>query len=208
MLIKFLFSELNKYEFEVVKTLTTVFYVRHAEPNYHNHDDAARELSSKGLNDRKLVTQFLKEKNIDIVVSSPFKRAIDTIKDFADSAGLDIELNDAFRERKVGNGWIDDFISFSQNQWHDFSYKLPGGECLKEVQERNIAALQDLIQKHKGQQIVIGEHGTALSTILNFYDSSFGYDSFEEIKGKMPLIVEFQYNDALDCCKIYQYDLL
>lgn len=62
MLIKFLFSELNKYEFEVVKTLTTVFYVRHAEPNYHNHDDAARELSSKGLNDRKLVTQFLKEK--------------------------------------------------------------------------------------------------------------------------------------------------
>lgn len=188
--------------------MTTVFYVRHAEPNYHNHADAARELSPKGLQDRKLVTQFLKEKQIDIVISSPFKRAVDTIREFAESAGLEIALNDAFRERKVGSEWIDDFTAFSQKQWQDFSYRLPDGECLKEVQERNLLALQGVIHKHKGKQIVIGGHGTALCTILNHYDSSFGYASFEEMKGKMPWIVEFQYDDALQCCKICKYDLL
>lgn len=188
--------------------MTTVFYVRHAEPNYQNHQDAARELSPKGLQDRMLVTQFLSGKQIDVLISSPFKRAVDTIQEYADSVGLDITLHDAFRERKVGSGWIDDFTAFSQKQWQDFSYKLPDGECLNEVQERNLSALKNVLQEHKGKQIVIGGHGTALCTILNHYDHSFGYASFEEMKGKMPWIVEFQYDNALQCCKICKYDLL
>ena len=43
-----------------------------------------RELTEKGLEDRKLVTEFLWNKNIDLVLSSPYKRSVDTIKDFAD----------------------------------------------------------------------------------------------------------------------------
>ena len=61
---------------------TTVYFVRHAEPNYENHDDISRELSDKGLRDRKRVTNFLADKKIDVVVSSPYKRAIDTVFGF------------------------------------------------------------------------------------------------------------------------------
>lgn len=50
--------------------ITVVYFVRHAEPNYENHDDMTRELSAKGLKDRKLVTKFLMDKNIQIVLSS------------------------------------------------------------------------------------------------------------------------------------------
>ncbi len=123
------------------KTMTTVYFVRHAEPNYNNHNDALRELSPKGTKDRKLVTDFLSDKEIDIVLSSPYKRAVDTIKDFADLNGLDIETIDSFRERKVDSGWIDNFTSFAQKQWNDFSYKLSDGECLQEVQDKNVSAL-------------------------------------------------------------------
>lgn len=42
--------------------MTTVFFVRHAEPNYDNHNDMLRELSSKGLQDRKRVTDFFGKK--------------------------------------------------------------------------------------------------------------------------------------------------
>ena len=88
--------------------MTKVYYVRHAEPNYDNHNDALRKLSPKGLNDRKLVTKFLADKEINAVVSSPFRRAVDTIKEFADLEGIEIEVIDEFRERKVDNGWIDE----------------------------------------------------------------------------------------------------
>ena len=38
--------------------MTTVYFIRHAEPDYNNHDDMSRELSNKGLQDRKLVQGF------------------------------------------------------------------------------------------------------------------------------------------------------
>ena len=44
--------------------MTIVYFVRHAEPNYKNHDDMSRELSDKGLIDRKLVTEFLADKGL------------------------------------------------------------------------------------------------------------------------------------------------
>ncbi len=187
--------------------ITTVYFVRHAEPNYNNHNDALRELSSKGLEDRRLVTDFFIDKSIDIVLSSPYKRAIDTIKEFSDLLMLEIAVVDDFRERKVDSCWIDDFTSFAQKQWSDFSFKLPDGECLQEVQERNISALKSVLDKYRGKHIIIGSHGTALSTIINYYDHSFGYDDFALIKNKMPWIVELIFDDDKNCLAIYKHDL-
>lgn len=184
--------------------MTRVFFVRHAEPNYDNHDDMLRELSPKGMEDRKKVTHFLSDKNIDVVLSSPFKRAVDTVKDFADKNELNIELIDDFRERKVDSVWIEDFSSFTRKQWSDFTYKLSDGECLKEVQDRNITALNDVLQRFLGKNIVIGSHGTALSTIVNHYDSSFGFEDFEKIRFVMPWIVEFDFDNDGKCMKITQ----
>lgn len=186
--------------------MTRIYYVRHAEPNYDNHNDTLRELTPKGLVDRKLVTEFLADKHIDVVVSSPYKRAIDTVKDFSDKAGVEIEIIEDFRERKVDSVWIDDFTAFTKNQWKDFNYKLSDGECLSEVQTRNVQALNELLNRYQGKNIVVGGHGTALSTIINYYDSSYGYDEFEEMKHKMPWIVEFCF-DNNRCYAIHKYDL-
>lgn len=187
--------------------MTTVYFVRHAEPNYNNHDDALRELSAKGLKDRKLVTAFLADKGIEVALSSPYKRAIDTIRDFTDSFGLPIEIIDEFRERKVDSEWIEDFASFSQRQWNDFSYKLSDGECLQEVQDRNVSALKSVLGKYPGKNIVIGSHGTALSTIINYYDNAFGYEDFAKIKSKMPWIVEFEFDENAKLLAIRKHDL-
>ncbi|MBQ8575808.1 MAG: histidine phosphatase family protein [Clostridia bacterium] len=175
--------------------MTKVYFVRHAEPNYNNRDDMQRELSAKGMADRELVTQFLSDKNIEIVLSSPYKRAIDTVAHFADNKGLNIEIVDDFRERKVDSIWIEDFTSFSKAQWADFDYKLSDGESLNEVQSRNIYALKKVLEKYKDKNIAIGSHGTALSTIINYYDNSFGYEGFEKIRTVMPWIVEFTFQN-------------
>ena len=105
-----------------VLTMTKVYFARHAEPNYNNRDDMSRELSAKGMADRELVTQFLSDKNIEVVSSSPYKRAIDTVAHFVDNKGLNIEIVDDFRERKVDSVWIEDFASFSKAQWTNFDY--------------------------------------------------------------------------------------
>ncbi len=187
--------------------ITKVYFVRHAQPNYNNHDDVLRELTEKGLNDRKYVTEFLSDKQVTVVLSSPYKRSIDTVADFANKNGINVEIIDDFRERKIDSCWIEDFDAFAKKQWSDFSYKLSDGECLKEVQDRNISALKTVLKKYSGKNIAIGSHGTALSTIVNYYDSSFGYEEFEKIRCVMPWVVEFVFDDD-KCVEINKYDIM
>ncbi len=71
--------------------MTTVYFVRHAKPNYNNHNDMLRELSSKGMEDRRLVTEFLADKHIDVVLSSPFPNMINTCWQSAFSFNLHTE---------------------------------------------------------------------------------------------------------------------
>lgn len=92
-------------------------------------------------------------------------------------------------------------------QWNDFTYKLSDGECLQEVQTRNMSALQQILNKYAGKNIVVGSHGTALSTIINYYDNSFGYNDFERIKNVMPWIVEFVFDEDTKCIMIKEHDL-
>lgn len=187
--------------------MTTVYFVRHAEPNYGNHNDELRELTAKGLRDRELVTAFLRDKHIDVVLSSPYRRAVDTVRDFAERYGHEIGIVADFRERKVDGVWIDDFNAFSRRQWADFDYKLDDGEALAGVQARNIAALQAVLLEYPGQNIVIGSHGTALSTVINYYDDSFGHADFDRIKALMPWIVRFSFEGtslkAIDMIDVY-----
>lgn len=187
--------------------MTRVYFVRHAQPNFDNHSDALRELTPKGMQDRSLVTNFLKNRQIDVAVSSPYKRAIDTIREFTDLAGLEIELVGGFRERRVDSCWIEDFSAFARRQWADFSFKLSDGECLGEVQQRNVAALKALLERHSGKNIVVGSHGTALSTVLNYYDRSYGYQDFADMKDKMPWIVELVFDEEGKCLEIKKHDL-
>ena len=186
--------------------MTTVYFVRHAQPNYKNHDDLQRELTQKGLEDRKLVTEYLCDKGIDVVLSSPFKRAVQTVAHFVEKNDLPILTVSDFRERKVESGWIEDFEDFCRRQWEDFSYKRFDGESLEEVQRRNVQALNKVLEDYPEKTIVVGSHGTALSTIINFYDPGFGYEEFQRIRNLMPWIVIFRF-EGKTCMEIQEYDV-
>lgn len=186
--------------------ITKVYFIRHCEPNYNNHNDFQRELTDRGLQDRQLILDYFDKKEIDLIFSSPYKRAYDTVLPLAEKHGLSIETIDDFRERKIDNVWIENFTEFSKNQWNDFSYKLSDGESLQEVQDRNIHALNTVVNNHKDKSIVVGSHGTALSTIVNFFVKSFGHEDFNSLKHLMPFVAEFTFQDTI-CKDIIIFDL-
>lgn len=175
--------------------MTTVYFVRHAQPNYKNHDDLTRELTEKGLQDRMKVAELFREIPIHAVLSSPYRRAVDTVQPLADQRGLNVIADFDFRERKVGDGWLEDFTSFAKRQWADFDFALEHGESLRQVQARNIAALERALEAHEGQTIVIGSHGTALSALAEHYAPGFGYEGFDRIRNVMPWVVRFTFEE-------------
>lgn len=186
---------------------TTVYFVRHAEPDYDNHDDLSRELTPKGQADTQRVTHFLLDKEIHHVYSSPYKRAYDTVAPFAHHQGLLITCLDGFKERKIDDVWIEDFECFTRNQWQDFSYQLANGESLQQVQNRNLQALQSILKIHPGKNLVVGSHGTALSTLVNYFQPTFTYAGFQSIKKLMPFVAKFIFDPAGNCLSIHFYNL-
>lgn len=178
--------------------MTTLYYIRHAEPDHANKDGFARPLTKKGQADALRIAEMLADVDFAAVYSSPAKRAVDTVVPLAAKMGKPIVTNSAFMERIVGDEWVADadFLPYVQAQWADFSYKLSGGECLAEVQQRNIKSINELLDRHKVESFAIGGHGTALLTILHYYDNKICYDDFVQMVHLTPHIVRFSFEDV------------
>ncbi len=83
-----------------------------------------------------------------------------------------------------------------QKRWEDLDFHEEGGESIAMVQERNIDALKEIHTDNEDVNIVIGTHGTALSSILNYFDKSYNCDSFLRIIDWMPYIIELDFEDG------------
>jgi len=186
--------------------MTKVYFIRHAQADNANQDYSDRPLTEKGMADRRLVTDFLKDKNIQVMFSSPYKRAIDTIAEFAGIHGFDIEIAKEFKEREIGRLEGVDTRSIVKRQWEDFSLVLPEGESLGAAQKRNVDALKAILARQKDKNIVIGTHSTILSTIINYYDSSWGFDDFMAMVHIAPWVVMMEF-DGINCLNIDKIDL-
>lgn len=198
--------------------MTKVYFIRHAQSDYSVRNSRVRPLTEKGRNDCRLVMDFLNDKNIGAVFSSPYKRAIDTLADFAKKSNFEIQIIEAFREcrgdsevridKTAGHRFKDneDSVLFFRRQWADFNYTLSDGERLSEVQERNINALKKLLFEYKGKNIAIGTHGVALSTIINYYDNAYGFEDFLAMADITPWVVRMSF-DGNSCVEIEKVNL-
>ena len=173
--------------------MTTIYFVRHAKPDKNVHDDRTRPLTAEGMADSERVTELLKGRNIDLLMSSPYKRSMDTIGGLAKELDMEIVTDNDFREREAGGWHGDNFLEFIEAQWADHSYRIMDGECLASVQERNIRALKRVLNAHGGKTVVIATHGTALSTIINYYKPEYDFNSFMRILNFMPYVVKMQF---------------
>lgn len=187
-----------------MKNKTELIMVRHAKVNY-TPEDKERALSKEGEEQRKDVFKILKDKHIDKIYSSPFKRAIDTIKPYADYKGMEINIVDDLRERKVSDVFIDDFETFSTNQWNDFDYKIEKGESLREVQQRGLRAIEEILKENRGKTLVVGTHGTFLGVLLNHYENKCDFNFWKKLK--MPAIITITYNDNFEVTEIVEIEM-
>ena len=171
--------------------MTKIYFVRHAQPEHAWEDDRTRPLTGEGKKDSAIVFEFLKDKHIDAFYSSPYKRSMDTIADSADFFGKDIITDEDLREREKGENGNNH--GMFHKRWADHNYHEEGGESIAMVQKRNMRALTGILRDNIDKEVVVGTHGTALSTILNFYDKSFGCDDFLRIIDRMPYVIELDF---------------
>ena len=170
--------------------ITNLYFVRHAHSIY-SADELGRPLSEKGLVDAKQITNLLILEDIEVVVSSPYKRAVQTVEGITDHLKTKIEIIDSFKERILSVHPVADFKEAMLQVWSDFDFSLLSGESNHNAQARGVQATKEILQKYEGQKVVIGTHGNIMVLIMNYFDPTYDYHFWEQLQ--MPDIYQLTF---------------
>lgn len=161
--------------------VTTIYLVRHAHSVY-SPDEVNRPLSKQGIKDARKVSDAMNKEQIDIVVSSPYKRAIQTVERVAHHIRKDVELQPAFRERKLSEEPLENFENALRKVWSDEFFYWGGGESNLTARQRGIDGIHHLLEQYKGKKIVIGTHGNIMTLIMSAYDPCYDYQFWRKLE--------------------------
>jgi len=171
--------------------MTNLFFVRHAHSTFTS-DELKRPLSEKGAVDATKVSQILRSQNIDVIISSPYLRAVQTVQGLAHQFGCSIELMEGFKERKLTDQPAENFELAITKVWEDETFSWKGGESNLVAQQRGVEATLQVIERYRGKNIVIGTHGNIMVLILNYFDSKYNFDYWKKLD--MPDIYKLSFD--------------
>ncbi|MCU4970178.1 histidine phosphatase family protein [Bacillus toyonensis] len=172
--------------------MTTIYFVRHAHSTY-TKEERERPLSEKGHCDVENVTRLLKDGHIDVVISSPYKRAIQTVQGIANTYNVSIQIEEDLRERLLSSEPVEDFNDAIENVWEDWTFAYEGGESNDVAQKRAILCMQNILGKYKGKNIVIGTHGNIMVLLMNYFDSKYDFQFWKTIQ--MPDVYKLTFDN-------------
>ncbi|WP_454190728.1 histidine phosphatase family protein [Paenibacillus sp. Marseille-Q7038] len=163
---------------------THIYMVRHAESIHIHGEERSRGLTEKGLGYAKYVADVFADLQIDAVVSSPYKRAVQTVQYVADQKKLPIKEYENLRERSIiGNEYEEKWeviLQAIEKSFDDKDYSLHGGESTKQAQERSIPTLELLLEQYAGKHVIMGTHGNMMTIMMNYYDSNYGFHFWKQ----------------------------
>ncbi|WP_313894640.1 histidine phosphatase family protein [Psychrobacillus sp.] len=171
---------------------TNVYFVRHAHSIY-TPDELGRPLSEKGHADAIVTTSLLKDLQIDHVISSPYKRAIQTVEGIAKYIGKEIGIIEGFRERVLSKEPVADFNEAISKVWADFDFSLDSGESSRVAQKRGVAATLHVLEMYKNQNVVVGTHGNIMVLIMNYFDPKYDVHFWEQLA--MPDVYKLSFHE-------------
>ena len=125
---------------------------------------------------------FLNACKIDYFISSPYKRAFETVN--SSPVQFDkIVLDNRLRERKLSSRFIEDteFEKTIQYLWQNPDKSLIGGESNREALNRILDLFADLEERYSDKTILLSSHGNLLGILINHFDSSFDYKKWEQM---------------------------
>jgi len=154
--------------------MTTLYFVRHAHSTY-SPDERRRPLSDKGQADARRLFETFQEIPIDRFYSSPYQRAIETVAPLAEARRQPIIEVEELRERLLAPGELDGFQEAVMYVWQHPNDNPFGGETNKEAAQRIRQFIDELVEKHSDEIVVLGTHGNIMVLLLETFDPTFDY---------------------------------
>ena len=159
---------------------TYLFLIRHGENEWTERGALAGRTPSVSLNEKgkeqaQQIAERLKDQPITAVYSSPLLRCLETAQPLAAALDLSVSVEPGVLEVDYGEWRGGELKELSKRpEWRlvqvfPGGFRFPGGETLREVQNRVITTLERIRTEHTGEVIAVFAHGDVLRTSLAYY---------------------------------------
>lgn len=163
---------------ECVPDPTRLWFLRHGEVEEHmvgafiGITDVG--LSALGRHQGEAIKAYLEDAPIDAIVSSPRKRALDTVAPLARHKAMKLDIRKGFAEMdygawdglhwpKIEAGWPDESKAWSNDP---ATMAAPGGESCDSFYQRVEGEIERLLAEFKGRSIVLQGHAGVSRCVL------------------------------------------
>lgn len=144
------------------------------------------DLSEEGRSQAKALAVRLADASIDAIYSSPIERTAQTAALIAEPHGLEVHVLEGVIEADYGDwtgGALADLAKtdvWKVVQRTPSLARFPGGESIAGMQARVVAALDEVIDRHRGERIVVVSHADPIKSAVAHY-TGMHLDLFQRI---------------------------
>ncbi|RCW64976.1 histidine phosphatase family protein [Saliterribacillus persicus] len=166
-----------------------IVLIRHCHATGQHKDSP---LSKLGNNQAYHLAIFLQQLSfpIDRILSSPYLRAIETIRPFAQDHNIKIETDERLQERLLSEEPIDDWLEILEASFDDFDFKLPGGESSQDAFNRAEEIVSEIFEEPNHENIALVTHGNLLTLLLRYFQIDFGFKQWTRLTNPDVFIVQ------------------
>lgn len=196
---------------------TTIYVARHGESNANKTGILTGitevDLSELGLKQAQKICEFLADKDIDAIYSSPISRAVATVTPLAKMLGKEVVTDARFREVNVGvwEGKRKEFLLENEPEfplWCKNPVRIcaPNGEKPEDAGARFVDGLREVAQKHCGKNIVVAAHGAVILSAMCTIGKFDFYSAQMKDIARNASVSKLVYEDGKFSVEFYAYE--
>lgn len=174
--------------------LKDIYVIRHCKAE---GQVAEAPLTEEGFKQAESLATFFNHHHINVerIISSPFKRAVQTIQPLAEALDIKVEENPELKERVLSSKSLPDWREKLKNTFDDPSLKLEGGESSEEAAHRIVGVVEDISSSDVDTTVMV-THGNLMSLLLNHYEKQFGFEEGIQLTNPDIYLLRLDSNDV------------
>ncbi|HEX6593515.1 MAG TPA: histidine phosphatase family protein [Bacillota bacterium] len=180
--------------------MKNIYLIRHCCASGQHPDSP---LTKIGLRQANKLKDFFISRNIvcDRIISSPYLRAVDTIRPYAEYMGIPIDIDNRLKERVISEHPLDDWLDVLEQSFRDHDFRLPGGESAKDTIKRANDLLHTIFDCEDVTNVMIVSHGNLIALVLQQFNNADGFEQWKQLRN--PDIYKITLDDntvlSVDC---------
>ncbi|MBM6617385.1 histidine phosphatase family protein [Bacillus suaedaesalsae] len=176
-----------------------LYVVRHCKASGQEREASLTEEGQQQANE---LSEFLSEYPIKRIISSPYKRTVESILPYAEKVGIEIEKDERLGERLLSPSNQSNWLELLEQSFQDLSFTLEGGESSQDAINRVKSLIEELVEVPE-EHIALISHGNLATLLLKIFDEVYGFDEWKAMSNPDVYMIQLK-SDGREVRRIWR----